>query len=35
MKSDKDKIIEKFLAVKGLGFVKSNRKNNTGIGKTF
>ena len=28
-------IIEEFRKVKALGFVKSNRKNNTGIGKTF
>lgn len=32
---NKEKIIEKFRKVKALGFVKSNRKNNTGIGKTF
>lgn len=32
---NKKKIIEKFQKVKALGFVKSNRKNNTGIGKTF
>lgn len=35
MKSNREKIIESFHAVKTLGFVKSNRKNNTGIGKTF
>lgn len=35
MKSDKEKIIEAFKLVKHRGFVKSNRKNNTGIGKTF
>ena len=35
MKSNKEKIIECFHAVKALGYVKSNRKNNTGIGKTF
>ncbi|MBO5186818.1 MAG: MvaI/BcnI restriction endonuclease family protein [Prevotella sp.] len=35
MKSDKDRIIERFHQIKDLGFVKSNRKNNTGIGKTF
>lgn len=35
MKSDKEKIIEKFRAIKDLGFVRSNRRNNTGIGKTF
>jgi hypothetical protein len=32
---DKEQIISKFKAVKELGFVKSHRKNNTGIGKTF
>lgn len=32
---DKEQIISKFKAVKNLGFVKSHRKNNTGIGKTF
>lgn len=32
---NKKKIIEEFQKVKALGFVKSNRKNNTGIGKTF
>ncbi len=32
---DKEQIINKFNAVKELGFVKSHRKNNTGIGKTF
>ena len=35
MKTDREKIIEGFYQVKNLGFVKSNRKNNTGIGKTF
>ena len=35
MKSNKEKIIESFYAIKGLGYVQSNRKNNTGIGKTF
>ncbi len=35
MKSDREKIIEKFYEIKKLGFVKSNRSNNTGIGKTF
>lgn len=35
MKSNKEKMIEAFNAVKKLGYVKSNRKNNTGIGKTF
>jgi len=33
--TDKEKIIENFKKVKDLGHVKSNRKNNTGIGKTF
>ena len=33
--TNKDKIISKFRAVKKLGFVKSRRRNNTGIGKTF
>ncbi len=32
---NKKKIIEEFQKIKSLGFVKSNRKNNTGIGKTF
>ncbi len=32
---NKEKIIEEFRKIKALGFVKSNRKNNTGIGKTF
>lgn len=32
---DKEQIINKFNAVKEMGFVKSHRKNNTGIGKTF
>lgn len=32
---NKKQIIEQFRKVKALGFVKSNRKNNTGIGKTF
>lgn len=35
MKTNKDLIIERFRQVEGLGFVQSNRKNNTGIGKTF
>lgn len=35
MKSNREKIIESFYAVKALGYVRSNRKNNTGIGKTF
>lgn len=33
--SNKNKIIKRFHDVKALGFVKSHRKNNTGIGKTF
>ena len=33
--TNKEKIISKFLAVKKLGYVKSHRRNNTGIGKTF
>lgn len=32
---NKEKIIEEFKKIKSLGFVKSNRSNNTGIGKTF
>lgn len=32
---EKDFIIEQFYKVKELGFVRSNRPNNTGIGKTF
>lgn len=32
---DKQKIISEFNRIKNLGFVKSRRKNNTGIGKTF
>ncbi len=35
MKTNRDAIIERFRQVKALGFVKSNRSNNTGIGKTF
>lgn len=35
MKSDREKIIEAFKSVKRLNFVKSHRKNDTGIGKTF
>jgi hypothetical protein len=30
-----DKIIKEFHRIKELGFIKSNRPNNTGIGKTF
>lgn len=32
---DKNKIISEFKRIKKLGFVKSNRSHNTGIGKTF
>ncbi|MCH4155915.1 MAG: MvaI/BcnI restriction endonuclease family protein [Muribaculaceae bacterium] len=35
MRDNKKFIINEFEKVKRLGFVKSNRKNNTGIGKTF
>lgn len=35
MKTNTDLIIERFREVERLGFVRSNRKNNTGIGKTF
>lgn len=35
MKTNKDLIIERFREVKALGFVRSNRNHNTGIGKTF
>lgn len=31
----KEQLVEKFHKVKALGFVKSRRKHNTGIGKTF
>lgn len=33
--TNKDKIVEAFYKVKALGWVKSHRMNNTGIGKTF
>ena len=33
--TNKEKIISRFRAVKKLGYVKSHRRNNTGIGKTF
>lgn len=33
--TNKEKIIESFKKVAGLGFVESNRSHNTGIGKTF
>lgn len=32
---NEDKIVEAFRKVKALGWVKSHRRNNTGIGKTF
>lgn len=35
MDNNKERIIERFHQVKALGFVKSNRSNNTGVGKTF
>lgn len=35
MKDRKELIVERFLQVRNLGFVKSRRKNNSGIGKTF
>lgn len=35
MKTNTELIIERFREVERLGFVPSNRKNNTGIGKTF
>lgn len=34
-RNDKEFIIQEYYKVKALGWVKSNRKNNTGIGKTF
>ncbi len=33
--NDKEYIINKFKHIKSLGFIPSNRNNNTGIGKTF
>ncbi len=33
--TNKEKIVGKFRAVKELGYVKSRRRNNTGVGKTF
>ncbi|MDE6484658.1 MAG: MvaI/BcnI restriction endonuclease family protein [Duncaniella sp.] len=33
--TNKDKIIDAFRKVKALGWIKSHRRNNTGIGKTF
>ena len=35
MNNRKEQIIECFYQIKSKGFVKSNRRNNTGIGKTF
>ncbi|MBR4563413.1 MAG: MvaI/BcnI restriction endonuclease family protein [Paludibacteraceae bacterium] len=35
MKTNREKIIERFYQVKRIGWVKSHRANNTGIGKTF
>lgn len=35
MKSNRTLMMERFHKVKALGYVKSNRRNNTGIGKTF
>ncbi len=35
MKTNKELIIERFWEVERLGFVPSNRRHNTGIGKTF
>ncbi len=35
MKSNREKIIDVFHKVKALGFVKSKRRHDTGIGKTF
>lgn len=35
MKNDKELMIERFRRVKSLNFVESNRRYNTGIGKTF
>jgi len=34
-RNNKEFIIQEYYKVKALGWVKSNRKNNTGIGKTF
>lgn len=31
----KDKIIAEFKRIQSIGFIKSNRSHNTGIGKTF
>lgn len=35
MNRDRDLMVERFHTIKNLGFVKSRRSNNTGIGKTF
>ncbi len=35
MNNHREQIIERFKQVKALGFVRSTRRNNTGIGKTF
>lgn len=35
MNRDRDLMVERFHAIKNLGFVKSRRSNNTGTGKTF
>ena len=35
MKTNREKMIERFNQVKRLGWVTSHRANNTGIGKTF
>lgn len=35
MRSNRQLMLERFHKVKALGYVKSRRKNNTGIGKTF
>ena len=35
MYNNKEQIIKRFKQIKALGFVKSNRRNNTGVGKTF
>ena len=33
--NNKQKLIVRFRTVKSLGFIPSNRKHNTGVGKTF
>lgn len=35
MRNDEILMLERFYKVKALGYVKSNRSHNTGIGKTF